>query len=168
MVSSSSVKVTDGHLPLRSETRPVKSTGVDVGGGGGGGGPGSGVGLGAGAGPGEGGVGAGVGAGAGAGIGSGAGDGGAACWPMSTLSEPTTIVAVRASPAFALIVTVTVAVPVPDVGLTTAQATFGFAVQLHAALVRISIVVLPPAAGSAAPGPDNEYSHGAGPCAMFA
>lgn len=62
----------------------------------------------------------------------------------------------------------TVAVPVPDAGLTVAHVPSGFAVQLHAALVRMSTVVLPPEAGSGAPGPDNAYSHGAALCAMLA
>lgn len=78
------------------------------------------------------------------------------------------IVSVRAAPVFAAAVTVIVAVPLPDVGCTVAHAPLGFADQLQAALVRMSIVVLPPGAGSALGGPDSEYSHGAASCAMLA
>lgn len=87
---------------------------------------------------------------------------------MSTLAEPTAIVSVRESPVLAVTVTVTVALPVPDAGLTVAHVSLGFAAQLQAAFVRMSMVTLPPGAGSASAGPDSEYSQGAALCAILA
>jgi hypothetical protein len=79
-----------------------------------------------------------------------------------TGSEPTVSVTSRsAGVAFAVTVTLILASPDPDVGFTLTHGAGDPAVHAHSLCVRISIVVLSPAALSGPAGPETSYSHGA-------